>query len=85
MHSFKGSIFFAIEESIAIPEEEPRNGSIVYRHPTGSPAAHWICILRSALHCTRQPHSDPGTHNLLLNERGNTASKGILPSVRRRK
>jgi hypothetical protein len=34
VHSFKGSIFFAIEESIIIPEEEPRNSSLRYRHPT---------------------------------------------------
>jgi hypothetical protein len=34
VHSFKGSIFDAIAESITIPEEEPRNQSILYRHPT---------------------------------------------------
>lgn len=33
VHSFKGSIFFAIAESITIPEEEPRNQSILYRRP----------------------------------------------------
>ena len=34
VHTFKGSIFYAIAESITIPEEEPRNQSILYRHPT---------------------------------------------------
>jgi hypothetical protein len=34
VHSFKGSIFYAIAESITIPEEEPRNQSILYRRPT---------------------------------------------------
>ena len=33
VHSFKGSIFYAIAESITIPEEEPRNQSILYRRP----------------------------------------------------
>jgi hypothetical protein len=33
VHSFKGSIFYAIAESITIPVEEPRNQSILYRRP----------------------------------------------------
>jgi hypothetical protein len=32
IHTFKGSIFYALADSITIPEEEPRNQSIVYRH-----------------------------------------------------
>ena len=34
IHTFKGSIFFALADSITIPEEEPRNQSVAYRHPS---------------------------------------------------
>ena len=34
VHTFKGSIFYALADSITIPEEEPRNRSVAYRHPS---------------------------------------------------
>lgn len=34
IHAFKGSVFYALSESISIPEEEPRNQSILYRNPS---------------------------------------------------
>jgi hypothetical protein len=34
VHAFKGSIFYALAESLTIPEEEPRNQSIQYRRPS---------------------------------------------------
>jgi hypothetical protein len=34
VHTFKGSVFYALADSITIPETEPRNYSIVYRHPS---------------------------------------------------
>jgi hypothetical protein len=34
VHTFKGSIFYAIADSITIAEEEPRHQSILYRRPS---------------------------------------------------
>jgi hypothetical protein len=34
IHHFKASVFYALSESISIPEDGPRNQSIAYRHPS---------------------------------------------------
>ena len=34
VHTFKGSLFYSLADSITIPEEEPRNQSVIYRRPS---------------------------------------------------